>query len=44
MRVQNLIAEEDFAALQEGLRRHIENPDTLVLHGPYVQAWGRKPT
>ena len=40
---QNLIAEKDFAALKEGLRRHIENPDTLVFVGPYVQAWGRKP-
>jgi SAM-dependent methyltransferase len=40
---QNLIAEKDFAALKEGMRRHIENPDTLVFHGPYVQAWARKP-
>jgi SAM-dependent methyltransferase len=40
---ENLITEKDFAALQEGMRRHIENPDTLVFIGPYVQAWGRKP-
>lgn len=40
---QNLIAEKAFAELQEGVRRHIENPDTLVMVGPYVQVWGRKP-
>jgi len=39
----NLIAEKDFAALKEGMRRCIEDPDTLVFVGPYVQAWGRKP-
>jgi SAM-dependent methyltransferase len=40
---QNLITEQAFADLKEGLRRHIENPDTLVIHGPYIQVWGRKP-
>jgi hypothetical protein len=25
------------------LRRHIENPETLVMVGPYVQVWGRRP-
>ncbi len=40
---ENLIAEQAFADLEEGLRRHIENPDTLVMVGPYVQVWGRKP-
>jgi SAM-dependent methyltransferase len=40
---QNLIAEQAFTDLKEGLRRHIENPETLVVHGPYFQVWGRKP-
>ena len=40
---QKLITEQAFADLKEGLRRHIENPETLVMHGPYIQAWGRKP-
>jgi len=40
---QNLIAEQAFTDLKEGLRRHIENPETLVIHGPYFQVWGRKP-
>jgi hypothetical protein len=25
------------------LKRHIENPETLVMVGPYVQVWGRRP-
>lgn len=40
---ENLITEQAFTDLEKGLRRHIENPDTLVVVGPYVQAWGRKP-
>jgi SAM-dependent methyltransferase len=40
---QHLIAEQTFTDLREALKRHIENPETLVVHGPYFQAWGRKP-
>jgi hypothetical protein len=40
---QNLMGEETLANLQEALRRHIENPETLVVHDPYIQVWGRKP-
>jgi hypothetical protein len=32
---QNLIAEQAFSDLKEALRGYIENPDTLVVHGPY---------
>jgi SAM-dependent methyltransferase len=38
-----LIDEAGYADLQEALRQHIENPETLVVHGVYFQAWGRKP-
>lgn len=40
---ENLIGEEVYEDLKQGLRRHIENPGTLVMIGPYVQAWGRNP-
>ena len=40
---ENLITEQAFADLMEGLRLHLDNPETLDMVGPYVQAWGRKP-
>jgi len=40
---QGLITEQAYTDLKGRLRRHIENPATLVVIGPYVQAWGRKP-
>ncbi|WP_437905655.1 methyltransferase domain-containing protein [Sorangium sp. So ce327] len=40
---QRLIAEQTFSDLREALMRHIENPETLVVHGPFFQVWGRKP-
>jgi SAM-dependent methyltransferase len=40
---QNLVAEATFDDLREELRRHIHDPETLVVHGPYLQVWGRKP-
>ena len=40
---QNVMAEAAFSDLKEALRQHIDDPDTLVVHGPYFQAWGRKP-
>lgn len=40
---QEIMDEEAFTELREALREHIENPGTLVVHGPFFQAWGRKP-
>jgi hypothetical protein len=40
---ENLIAEREYADLEKALKRHIENPETLVMVGPYVQVWGRRP-
>ena len=40
---QGLVAEDEYVGLQEDLAAHLEDPDTVVLVGPYVQAWGRKP-
>ncbi len=41
---QNLMSEAAFTDLRDALRRHIEDPDTLVVYGPFFQAWGRKPS
>jgi SAM-dependent methyltransferase len=38
-----LIARDELEHLQADLRRHIDDPDTLVLSDLFVQAWGRKP-
>lgn len=40
---QDLISDAGYTDLQEALRRHIENPETFVVHGVYFQVWGRKP-
>jgi len=40
---QHLIEERDLNALMEDLRRHLENPETVVLSHLFIQAWGRKP-
>jgi SAM-dependent methyltransferase len=40
---ERLIEEAAFVDLQEGLRRHLDDADTLVVVGPYFQTWGRKP-
>ena len=34
---------EVWPEMKEALRRHLDDPHTLVVHGPYFQAWGRKP-
>jgi SAM-dependent methyltransferase len=39
----DLIAEDDLRDLKQTLASHLDNPDTVVFIGPYVQAWGRKP-
>lgn len=40
---QGLVAEDEYVRLQQDLAAHLEDPDTVVFVGPYVQAWGRKP-
>jgi hypothetical protein len=39
----HLVEEEELVQLRQALARHLDNPDTTVFHGPYIQAWGRKP-
>jgi hypothetical protein len=39
----DLVSDEELGELKEALTRHHDNPDTTVFHGPFVQAWGRKP-
>jgi hypothetical protein len=38
---KNLIREVELNALTDDLKRHLENPDTLVLSSVFIQAWGR---
>jgi SAM-dependent methyltransferase len=38
-----LIAPDELDSLQAEVRRHLEDPDTLVISQLYIQAWGRKP-
>jgi hypothetical protein len=38
-----LISPRELDDLQAEVRRHLEDPDTLVVSHLYVQAWGRKP-
>ena len=40
---QKLITVQAFTALQRELKEHLNQAETLVLIGPYLQAWGRKP-
>jgi SAM-dependent methyltransferase len=40
---EGLLPEDDFDALKGDVARHLDNPETTVYVGPYVQAWGRKP-
>jgi SAM-dependent methyltransferase len=40
---QGLTTESELAVLIASLRRHLEDPDTLVMSHLFVQAWGRKP-
>ena len=39
----NLIGEPELNDLVGALRRHLEDPETLVLSSIYIQAWGRTP-
>jgi SAM-dependent methyltransferase len=41
---QKLITEQALADLKHALARHLNQPETLVLIGPYIQAWGRQAT
>ena len=38
-----LIAEAELAELTTALRRHLENPSTLVVSSLFIQTWGRIP-
>ena len=40
---RRLIARDELDDLQITLRRHLEDPATLVLSHLFIQAWGRKP-
>jgi SAM-dependent methyltransferase len=40
---QQLIAEAELNELTARLKRHLEDPETLVLSSVFVQAWGRTP-
>ena len=40
---QELITEEALTDLKHALAQHLNQAETLVLIGPYMQAWGRKP-
>jgi hypothetical protein len=40
---QGLARRDELERLQAAVRRHLEDPDTLVVSHLYIQAWGRKP-
>ena len=40
---QRLIARDELDDLQAAVRRHLEDPATLVVSHLFIQAWGRKP-
>jgi hypothetical protein len=37
-----LATESELANWKADLVRHLDNPNTSVFIGPYIQAWGRK--
>jgi SAM-dependent methyltransferase len=41
---QKLIAERELSEMKGSLRKHLANPDTLVVSHLFVQAWGHKPS
>jgi hypothetical protein len=40
---KKLLGEVELNELTAALRRHLEDPETLVLSSVFVQAWGRTP-
>ncbi|HSZ50682.1 MAG TPA: methyltransferase domain-containing protein [Caulobacteraceae bacterium] len=38
------LTEAEYAELRQDLARCIADPETFVIHGPYFQAWARKPS
>ena len=40
---RNLIGEVELNELTNALKRHLEDPETLVLSSVFIQAWGRVP-
>jgi SAM-dependent methyltransferase len=43
MAARGILPEADIAALMADLRRHLEDPETIVVREMLMQAWGRKP-
>jgi SAM-dependent methyltransferase len=41
---QQLVREPELAELKAALRRHLDDPQTLVVSHLFFQAWGRKPS
>jgi hypothetical protein len=39
-----LVGERELAALKAALRRHLDDPGTLIVSHLFIQSWGRKPT
>jgi hypothetical protein len=40
---QKIIGEDDLNNLVSDLKRHIDDPQTLVIIGHFFQVWGRRP-
>jgi hypothetical protein len=40
---QDLIREHELTDVKRALRRHLDDPNTLVVSHLFFQAWGRKP-
>lgn len=40
---QKIVTEQTFTELTQAVKEHIENPETLIVWGPFLQVWGRKP-
>jgi hypothetical protein len=40
---QKLIAERELTDLKLAARRHVDDPETLVMSHLFFQVWGRKP-
>jgi SAM-dependent methyltransferase len=43
LRAEKLVAEQELVELKLDLKRHIDDPDTLIVSHLFLQAWGRKP-
>jgi len=41
---QKLVGEREFNSMKAALRRHLDDPETLVVSHLFFQSWGRKPS